>query len=876
MKKMVVLIICILITPMLFAKERQPADIQGHVFRLPNVGHTPYVGPRSTPTLVDQIPLSPVNPTGYCWGITYDWDRDCLWITQWNPSYSYMYAIQKTSPCVKIDSVLLGSGVPSYRLGIGYAGGDIVYMAGYDGNIYAVNLNTGTATFYRSTGWGADEGLGFNVVDDAVYVGDWTVNLIGYAQPAQTGALNTWYVSSPSGMSGAHSGTASPQWLFTCNEDLTQAYFFQHSLSNGVPNMTPDSTWDLPAGMTQASTADCAFDGQYIYVLDQSGPDMIWVFDVGIQLGPHVWDFETGWQGWTKTGANAFPNGWGVEWALHYASYACPAPGDSSMWFDDDAAGSSAPPLQDTALSPLLTPNASTQWLKWGVGYNYLGSPEFLEVGIKYFNGSTWSATALQTYTTDIMPGIWDSVDVSAYNTYDLVQIYFYYDDGGSWNWYGCFDNVSLNADIAQHDAGTTAILEPVGTHFLNDVVTPTATVKNHGDFDETFPVVFTITHNAALVFADTVSVTLSPGAVDTAVFASYTLAETGAYNSVCYTELVGDENPGNDTATAQANVYSGLIPYVIIDADVTPITGAWLDTKFQSWGLTGVYTTNPNVINADSLAIYQSVWICLGIYANNYALTTDQATAIGTYLATGRNVYLEGGDCWGFDASRTILCPLFGIDPNATVDGSADLFTVQGQANAQIPQVSGNNWNYTGENNWIDRLGIYASPPNGGTVAGFLWNPSVSYWTGAAYDQGTWKTVGLSHELAGDVAGTVPGDSLLMWIAQYLELQVGIQEQPVGHDVQAFGFAPRMSTIANGHVPITYTTTVSGPVSLQVYDGAGRLVQTLVNTQQPAGEKSFVWNRTDINGRKVANGVYFFRLQAENKTATHKFVLVD
>jgi hypothetical protein len=614
-----------------------------------------------------------------------------------------------------------------------------------------------------------------------------------------------------------------------------------------------------------ASTGTLQFTGNYVrlYLTPPSG-------------GLVLWDFETGWQGWTKTGAYPFPNGWGVEWALHYASYACPAPGDSSMWFDDDAAGSSAPPLQDTALSPILIPNSNTQWLKWGVGYNYLGSPEFLEVGIKYFNGSTWSATALQTYTTDIMPGIWDSVDVSAYNTYDLVQIYFYYDDGGSWNWYGCFDNVSLNADIAQHDAGTTAILEPVGTHFLNDVVTPTATVKNHGDFDETFPVVFTITHNAALVFADTVSVTLSPGAVDTAVFASYTLAETGAYNSVCYTELVGDENPGNDTATAQANVYSGLIPYVIIDADVTPITGAWLDTKFQSWGLTGVYTTNPNVINADSLAIYQSVWICLGIYANNYALTTDQATAIGTYLATGRNVYLEGGDCWGFDASRTILCPLFGIDPNATVDGSADLFTVQGQANAQIPQVSGNNWNYTGENNWIDRLGIYASPPNGGTVAGFLWNPSVSYWTGAAYDQGTWKTVGLSHELAGDVAGTVPGDSLLMWIAQYLELQVGIQEQPVGHDVQAFGFAPRMSTIANGHVPITYTTTVSGPVSLQVYDGAGRLVQTLVNTQQPAGEKSFVWNRTDINGRKVANGVYFFRLQAENKTATHKFVLVD
>jgi flagellar hook assembly protein FlgD len=115
-----------------------------------------------------------------------------------------------------------------------------------------------------------------------------------------------------------------------------------------------------------------------------------------------------------------------------------------------------------------------------------------------------------------------------------------------------------------------------------------------------------------------------------------------------------------------------------------------------------------------------------------------------------------------------------------------------------------------------------------------------------------------------------------LWWIAQYLDLPIGIAEQPGSHNASAFGFAPRMSTLANDHVSITYTTTVQGHVSLQVYDGVGRLVQTLVNTQQPAGEKSFVWNRRDMNGRTVANGVYFFKLQAENQTATQKLVLVD
>lgn len=875
MKKILALMICLVLVPMVFAAKDPTPNIQGHVLRMPNVGHTPYFGPRSIPTLLYTIDLSPVNPTGYCWGIAYDWDRDCLWITQWNPTYNKMYAIQKTAPCTKIDSVTLGSGVPSYRLGIGYGGSNIMYMAGYDGAVWAIDLTTGNGTYYRSTPWSADEGLDFNVVDDAIYAGDWGVSQCGAAQPAQSGSWIQWPLSSVSGLSGAHSGTVSPEWLFTVNEDVSQAYFYQHSLTNGVPNTTPDSTWQLPAGMTMASTADMAFDGQYVYILDQSGPDAVWVFDVGIQLGPYVWDFETGLQGWTHTNGQAFPAGWDVEPSGIHSSV--PSAGDSSMWIDDDAAGSTTI-VKDSALSPILVPKANMDWLKYGY-YNYGGSSGYvneLRVGIKYSTGGVWNATELRLYPAGSQSGpAWDSVDVSTYATADYIQIYFYFDDLDTWGYYAAFDNVSIDAYLTSHDAGATAILEPVGTYFLNDAVTPQTAVKNFGDFDETFDCILTMTYNAAVVYADTVAVALEAGATDTAVFDSYTFTQAGAYAVCSYIVLIGDENPDNDTTTAVANVYEGLVPYVIIDPDPSPLTGPYLNTKFQSWGLSGVYTTNPNAINADSLSLYQTAWICTGIYANYYPLTDAEATAIGTYLATGRMAYVEGGDAWGFVTSRTILCPLFGIDPNATQDGSSDLYTVTGQANGQIPQVAGNSWTYTGENNWIDRLGLYASPPNGGTVEGFLWNSAVSYWTGSAYDQGTWKAVGLSHELAGNATGTVPTDSLLWWIATYSGL-VGIEEQPVGQDVQAFGFAPRMSTLANGHVTISYTTTVQGLVSLQVYDNVGRLVQTLVNAEQPAGEKSFVWNRTDMNGRTVANGVYFCRLQAENQTATHKLVLVD
>jgi flagellar hook assembly protein FlgD len=75
--------------------------------------------------------------------------------------------------------------------------------------------------------------------------------------------------------------------------------------------------------------------------------------------------------------------------------------------------------------------------------------------------------------------------------------------------------------------------------------------------------------------------------------------------------------------------------------------------------------------------------------------------------------------------------------------------------------------------------------------------------------------------------------------------------------------------------MPIAYSTTTPSHVSLKVYDGMGRLVQTLVNAQQPAGEKSVYWDSKDVSNRTVSNGVYFLKLAAEGNTAVHKLILV-
>jgi hypothetical protein len=566
MKKMLIIALCLGIVPMLFAAATDTDatmsnQTEDHAFRVPNPRADIYDGPRSTPTLVDQISLSPINGTGYCWGLTYDWEMDVLWVSQWNSAYPKVFAIQKTSPCTKVDSFTLGGGAPSYHLGMGFAGSNTLYMAGYNSSIYEINMSTGAGTVFRTLPWSSAEGLGFNVVDDAVYPGDWGVDQCAWAQPAQSGSWNTWSLTSPSGLSGAYS-TLSPNYLFTVDENASQAHFYQHSLSGGVPNTTPDSVWDCDPGQTQASTADCAFDGQYVYILDQSGPDMIWVYDVGITPQTTItWDFETGWQGWTHTNGAAFPAAWTVYDAYYKSGsgYQCPTPDDSSMWIDSDGAGSGYGWIGDTCLSPVLIPLASMDWLWYGWCYNDVGTGDWFEVGIKYYDGASWNVVPLATYTAD-NSGSYDSLDVSSYAGYSFVQVYFYYDDANSWAWYAAFDNVTIGAIVfvPSQDVGATVIVDPGTTIGPSMTINPTATYENFGTSTETFDVYFVIDSSGTNLYTETANITLASGNDTTIVWP--TTWTSGPYDGIvydvmAYTVFGPDVNPTNDTLAQQTIV---------------------------------------------------------------------------------------------------------------------------------------------------------------------------------------------------------------------------------------------------------------------------------------------------------------------------------
>ncbi len=80
---------------------------------------------------------------------------------------------------------------------------------------------------------------------------------------------------------------------------------------------------------------------------------------------------------------------------------------------------------------------------------------------------------------------------------------------------------------------------------------------------------------------------------------------------------------------------------------------------------------------------------------------------------------------------------------------------------------------------------------------------------------------------------------------------------------------------------PFNPTTNISfslanpGKVDLKVYNSKGQLVKTLVNSEMEAANHNVIWNGNDANGKSVASGVYFYRLQTKDFSSTKKMMLI-
>lgn len=625
-------------------------------------------------------------------------------------------------------------------------------------------------------------------------------------------------------------------------------------------------------------------------------------------FGPplYIWDFEDGWQGWTHTNGAAFPAGWSVEPSSYYPIWTPPDAGDSTFWIDSDDAGSGTW-VQDTALSPVVVPFPGMAWMKWGVGYNWISSGEFLEVGIKYYDAG-WNVDPLVTYTTDTGP-MWDSADVSAYDSYDSVQVYFYYDDNDIWAWYAAFDNVSLygatGTDIAIADI-TSPPAGPIPPGDYNVV----AQVTNLGATSETFDVIATVydtTNSWNVIFTQTITLTDFPSGADTTH--DFGMATLGA-DAVFYTEVyhtLTDDNAANDTMGIFSRTQLALGD-VVFEMDIQTPTGdnQCLGVEFDGtyfYVTGGATATDPNkvyVLDTTGTLIWtldqpahSTSWGWRDIAWDNVYAGSDRVDTL--YASVDGNV-----DVFGIDLSAGAL-DYYGTyagpaNPNRALawhDDSSWFFTANWDPQYKFSKTNSN----------IQMADVVPScygaaydtdPTDGGWVWWHSQNDPGTGWacridqmepvgmtlTGVSFGfYPTLTTTGSAGGLAFyegfrnmDVLfALIQGDPVDEIVGIFVRTHdTGIEDEENTQNRYAFGFAPSMPNPVFGNLRIAYTIPQSGMVTLKVYDNTGRHVQTLVNRVQDAGAHTAHWD-----ARSLANGVYFLKLDAKDNTTTQKMILV-
>jgi hypothetical protein len=78
-----------------------------------------------------------------------------------------------------------------------------------------------------------------------------------------------------------------------------------------------------------------------------------------------------------------------------------------------------------------------------------------------------------------------------------------------------------------------------------------------------------------------------------------------------------------------------------------------------------------------------------------------------------------------------------------------------------------------------------------------------------------------------------------------------------------------------NPTTEVRFDLSRRGPVRLEVFDAAGRLVRVLVHGETEPGRHRAVWNGMDASGNHAPSGVYFSRLVTSETTQTQKMVLL-
>ena len=87
--------------------------------------------------------------------------------------------------------------------------------------------------------------------------------------------------------------------------------------------------------------------------------------------------------------------------------------------------------------------------------------------------------------------------------------------------------------------------------------------------------------------------------------------------------------------------------------------------------------------------------------------------------------------------------------------------------------------------------------------------------------------------------------------------------------------FHPPAPNPMRGSSTLRFVLSRADDVTLRVFDVAGRAIETLLRERMEAGEHTLTFDARDSEGRALAPGVYYTRLEAGEKSASRKLIIV-
>lgn len=94
--------------------------------------------------------------------------------------------------------------------------------------------------------------------------------------------------------------------------------------------------------------------------------------------------------------------------------------------------------------------------------------------------------------------------------------------------------------------------------------------------------------------------------------------------------------------------------------------------------------------------------------------------------------------------------------------------------------------------------------------------------------------------------------------------------------NVDAFAYPNPYAPSGDGFLRIRYALDAAQPVTIRIFDFGMQLLRTLSTADQPAGIREQAWDGTDDRGIRVANGTYFYAIQAGGNTTWGTILVVD